>query len=51
MNLFIINDRVVFQIIEQYEGTDTSTNYKLYEYLLDREETIFLIDIENKFIE
>lgn len=51
MNIFIFNGRVVFQILEQYEGTNTSANYKLYEYLLERGETIFLIDIENKSVE
>lgn len=51
VNIFTINGRIVFQILEQHEGTDTSVNYKLYEYLLERGETIFLIDIQNKSVE
>lgn len=51
VNIFIINGRIVFQILEQHEGTDNSANYKLYEYLLEMGETIFLINIENKSVE
>ncbi len=51
VDIFVNNDRVVFEIVEQYKGTDTLVNFKLYEYQLERSETIFLIDIENTSVE